>query len=326
MKLVLSYLERHIALIVALLAGTGIFIAVLALCSVPALPALYAGALTLAVFAAIGVVRFVAFRRRHKALLELASGVENGLGGMPNPSSIVEEDYQRILGALDSSKRELETRLALRESDMEEYYTLWAHQIKTPIAAMRLLLSDSAEHAKLRGELFLIEQYVDMALNFVRAESDSSDIVLSRVELDCVIRASIRRFAGMFVTRRLSLDFSPTELTVLTDEKWLSFSIDQLISNALKYTKNGGITIYALDKTLVIADTGIGIAAEDLPRVFEKGYTGYNGRADRKSTGIGLYLVKKMLTKLGHSIALESAVGRGTAVSIDLAEYETKPE
>ena len=116
------------------------------------------------------------------------------------------------------------------------------------------------------------------------------------------------------------MDFQPTNYKVLTDEKWLVFVIEQLLSNAIKYTNKGKISIYPLeDKKLVIEDTGIGISKEDIPRIFDKGFTGYNGRTDKKATGLGLYLCKNILDKLSHKISIESEVGVKTKVILDLA-------
>lgn len=207
--------------------------------------------------------------------------------------------------------------------DMLDYYTLWAHQIKTPIAAMRLILQsdDAPNSAELEQELFRVEQYVEMVLNYLRLGSDSTDYVICRVELDRLLRQSVKKYAKQFIRRRIRLDYKETGLTVLTDEKWLSFAIEQLLANALKYTREGGgIRIYAEGEALCIEDTGIGIAAEDLPRVFEKGYTGCNGRTDKKSTGIGLYLCRKILDKLGHGITIESKIGAGTKVKVYLGD------
>ena len=109
----------------------------------------------------------------------------------------------------------------------------------------------------------------------------------------------------------------------MTDEKWLSFVIEQILSNALKYTREGSVTIYVREpKTLCIEDTGIGIAKSDLPRVFEKGYTGYNGRTDKRASGLGLYLCRRICDSLGAKINISSEVRRGTLVSVDLEQYE----
>lgn len=160
-----------------------------------------------------------------------------------------------------------------------------------------------------------------MVLNYLRLGSDSTDYVICRVELDRLLHQSVKKYAKQFIRRRIRLDYKETGLTVLTDEKWLSFAIEQLLANALKYTREGGgIRIYAEGEALCIEDTGIGIAAEDLPRVFEKGYTGCNGRTDKKSTGIGLYLCRKILDKLGHGITIESKIGAGTKVKVYLGD------
>ena len=129
------------------------------------------------------------------------------------------------------------------------------------------------------------------------------------------------------IQKKLKLEYEETDIKVLTDEKWLSFVIEQVLSNSLKYTSNGYVRIYLKDPaTLCIEDSGIGIAPEDLPRVFENGYTGYNGRTDMKASGIGLYLCRRICNNLGHSISAESAVGKGTAVYINLARRDLEVE
>jgi signal transduction histidine kinase len=157
----------------------------------------------------------------------------------------------------------------------------------------------------------------------------TSDFVLKRYSLDDMVKQAIRKYAKMFIRKKIKLSFINLNCDVLTDEKWLVFVIEQILSNAIKYSNKGQISIYmdpTKEKTLVIEDTGIGIAPEDLPRVFEKGYTGYNGRADKKSTGIGLYLCQQILSKLSHTIKMESQVGKGTKVFIDLATKDIDVE
>ena len=206
-------------------------------------------------------------------------------------------------------------------SEMVDYYTIWAHQIKTPIASMRLTLQneDTALFRQLANDLFRIEQYVEMVLTFLRLNSESTDYVIREYDLDKIIRQSVKKFAGEFISRKLSLIYEPLHITVLTDEKWLSFVIEQVLSNALKYTPSGSISItMESGNKLCIRDTGIGIAAEDLPRIFEHGYTGYNGRADKKASGIGLYLCKRICARLGHGIEAESKIDEVTCIVIDL--------
>ena len=211
----------------------------------------------------------------------------------------------------------LESRNRLQ--DMTDYYTLWAHQIKTPIAAMHLLLQE-APRPELEGELLKIEQYVEMVLGYLRLGSETTDYVFRKYDLDALLRQSLRKYARLFILKKISLDFQETGRTVLTDEKWLAFVLEQLLSNAVKYTPEGGrVRIYGDGETLVIADSGIGIQPEDLPRVFEKGFTGFNGREDKKSTGIGLYLCHQVLDRLNHGISISSRPGQGTLVRLDLS-------
>ena len=217
---------------------------------------------------------------------------------------------------------ERETADAARYREMVDYYTAWVHQIKTPIAAMRLTLQpdDTPNARRLMSQLLRIEQYVDMVLMYLRLDEGTSDYVIRACDLDGIIRQSLRKFAGEFIDRKLTLHYEPLHLSVVTDEKWLGFVVEQVLSNALKYTPAGGrIRIYGDGETLVIADSGIRIRPEDLPRVFEKGFTGYNGREDKKSTGIGLYLCRRVMDRLNHGISIVSRPGQGTLVRLDLS-------
>ena len=268
------------------------------------------------------------FFLRHRQLSDGLKSICVSDEQLPEPENLIEEDYRRLIRALGEEKQRQTSAMDLRLGEMEDYFTLWAHQIKTPIAAMRLILQTKPENSaeELSQELFRVEQYVEMVLNYLRLDSDSTDFVFKSCDLDGIIRQCLRKYAKQFIRKKISLEYEGTALQVLTDEKWLCFVIEQLFSNALKYTNTGSIRIFTQGETLVIEDSGIGIAPEDLPRVFEKGYTGYNGRTDKKATGIGLYLCKRILNRLGHGIAIRSVVGQGTAVSIDLSREELRVE
>ena len=212
---------------------------------------------------------------------------------------------------------------------MIDYYTVWAHQIKTPIASMRLTLQneDSALARKLTGDLFRVEQYAEMVLTYLRLDAGSTDYVFRTYDLDSIVKDAVKKFSSEFIGRKLRLVYAPLHTAVVTDEKWLSFVIEQVLSNALKYTPSGSITIsLAGKKTLRIADTGIGIAPSDLPRIFENGYTGFNGRMDKRASGLGLYLCRRICDQLGHTISASSVIGEGTAIEIDLAQAGLEPE
>ncbi len=279
----------------------------------------YAGILCLTLGLALFVIGYSRFLQRHRELQNLLRWASELVLPLPSPNGLLEEDYQALLQAVCADRVRLAAENRDRLEDMTDYYTLWAHQIKTPIAAARLLLQeDNASNGpELEVELLKIEQYVEMVLGYLRLDSGSTDYVLRDTELDGVLRQAVRKFAKSFILKKISLDFQETHRTVLTDEKWLLFVVEQVLSNALKYTPAGGcIRIYEDGETLVIADNGIGIRAEDLPRVFEKGFTGYNGRRDKKSTGIGLYLCRRVMDRLNHEISISSRPGQGTLVRL----------
>jgi len=323
LRLIAEYLKRHIKGIILFCLFALTFAAVFSLYNLPVEAVAYAVVLC----TCIGVIMVLfdcrQYFKRHEILNKLLDQITLSIDGLPAPEDLLEDDYQKLIAAVHQDKIQLVSNADNARSEMIDYYTLWAHQIKTPIAAMRLLLQseESGQNAEISMELFKIEQYVEMVLQYLRLGGTSTDFLLKRYYLDSIVKQAVRKYAKLFIQKKISLDFSELNCEVLTDEKWLVFVIEQILSNALKYTSAGKISIY-MDKeegkTLVIEDTGIGIQAEDLPRVFEKGFTGYNGRTDKKSTGIGLYLCKRILANLSHTISIESEVGHGTKVKIGL--------
>ncbi len=262
--------------------------------------------------------------QKYQMLLSIRKIPADLMDGFPEPSSISEAEYQQIIKLLRQEQENLKNNMKADYSDRMDYYTAWVHQIKTPIASMRLNLQneDSEFSRRLSEDLFRIEQYVEMVLCYLRLDSDSTDYMIKEYRLDDIIKSAVRKFGSQFYRKKIRLEYRPVNIDVLTDEKWLAFVIEQVISNALKYTPAGIVTIDLEEKkTLCIRDTGIGIAAEDVPRIFEKGFTGCNGRSDKKASGIGLYLCKRICENLGHHIAVESSPGSGTAVRIRL-EHE----
>lgn len=263
---------------------------------------------------------------KYRHLIELEQSGRLYSESFPAPDCLTEDVYQQLFRKEEEAHRaEREEWLEARR-DMNDYYATWVHQIKAPIAVMRVLLQqqDTAENRELQGELFRVEQYAEMALSYIRLGEDASDLLIAQYDLDEMIRKCVRKYAGQFIRKKLRIIYEGTSICVLTDEKWLSFIIEQLLSNAVKYTATGSVTIRVDEekKVVSIIDTGIGISSEDLPRIFEKGYTGYNGRLDKKSTGIGLYLCKTAADKLGHKMSAESVLGEGSTFKIDLSSYK----
>ena len=328
MKLFFAYLKEHARLIIALALAVAVFAASFALYDLPLSAVTYPAALCFVLTLVFVMVDFVRAKRRHAEFMSLTeiTAAEEKL--LPPVRSIDDADYRRIIALLADSREEISRASHRRWSDMIDYYTVWVHQIKTPIASMRLTLqsSDSPQSRRLSSDLGRIEHYVEMALVYLRLDSESSDYVIREFELDPLIRRSVKKFAGDFITKHLSLELMPTEARVISDEKWLAFVIEQILLNSLKYTREGSVRIYMSEpKTLCVRDTGIGIAPEDLPRVFEKGYTGRNGRDDLRASGLGLYLCRRVCNNLGHGISAVSAPDRGTEIRIDLSSYNLEP-
>ena len=306
------------------------------------------------------LVGFFRYSSKVKALSNALKRPVEEQAQLPEAPDDVEMLYHGLLETQSIARSESESSAAIRQSQMRDYYSMWVHQIKTPISAMKLLLEAEREElgqficddeqsqchigdmtggnigaalkqqaaltelsdivASFEDELFRIEEDVSMALQYQRVSSTENDFVLEKVSVDGVIRDTIKKYAKIMIRRHIGIDYSGTGQEVYTDGKWLAFMLEQILSNAIKYTPHGVVTIETAEEKdrffITIKDTGIGIKAEDLPRVFEKGYTGYNGHADKKATGIGLYLCRQMADKLGHTIRMESEIGKGTKVWI----------
>lgn len=329
MKLFFAYLHTRRRTLAAFVLFAALFLLSFLLCRLPLGAVVYPAVLCLLFGAVFLLADFLRVRRTHETLSQIRRMTAAMEEVLPPPEGILDGDYQGVIrGLLDESARTA-AAANLKYEGMVDYYTVWAHQIKTPIAAMKLTLQqeDTPLSRRLSADLFRIEQYVEMVLAFLRLDAPSTDYVFREVRLDDLLRPCLRKFAPEFIGRHLRLTYAPIAETVLTDEKWLSFVIEQIISNALKYTREGGIHIYLeKPKTLRVSDTGMGIAPEDLPRIFEQGFTGRNGRADQSATGLGLYLCQRICQNLGCKLSATSEVGKGTTLSLDLSRRELTVE
>ena len=224
---------------------------------------------------------------------------------------------------LEKDKKELKIQHQEKQSDLLDYYTLWVHQIKTPIAASKLLVQDLQEQMlknQLEQELFKIDSYTNLVLQYLRLESFHDDLVVEKENIGDLVKEVVKKYALFFIQQGLSLNLHDLNHTVITDKKWFLVILEQVLSNSLKYTKQGSIEIFFQEDTLYMKDTGLGIQNSDLLRVFERGFSGYNGRLTHQSSGLGLYLSKKIADKLGHELHLHSVVGEGTTVMITFKE------
>lgn len=350
MKKVLGYLQRHAGQVaIACLLFLMQFLFLLT-SHVELQDIIYLIGLELFVVAGVLLTDYIRYRAKIQKLGYLLSHDVADYMDLEEELDCIDASYIEMIRRQEKNRRKLESDYSEARNAMREYYNMWVHQIKTPIAAMNVVLQ-SNEHGveenyaayleteqladpeaflegqremvrELQSQLFSVEEYVNMALQYQRMRSESKDYVLKAVELNGVVRENIRRFARLFIGKKLAIDYEKTSAVVYSDEKWLNFVIGQLLSNAIKYSKKGTITIATKQENnfvyLLIKDEGIGISQEDLPRVFERGYTGYNGRADKSSTGIGLFLCKEVLEKLGHTIKIESKLGEGTTVWVGM--------
>lgn len=309
-----------------LLGSIVIAMTVLYLYDIPWEPLLYVGGLCLLWSMAFLIYDWRECGRRRPILMKATGKRQIVSEVLPPPRYPYEREYQALIRKMESEHREEREQQEVFRTDLMNYYMMWAHQIKTPIAAMRLLLQQQdVAVGELTEELFKVEQYTEMALQYLRLEEMANDMLIQNYDLDTIVRGCIKKYSRMFIRRKLRLVYQPMAVSVLTDDKWLSFVIEQILSNALKYTMQGEIRIYmdeSKEKTLVIEDTGIGIAQEDLPRITEKGFTGYNGRTDKRSTGIGLYLCQKVCRRLSHAMIISSRINEGTRVALDLSSYQ----
>ena len=284
-------------------------------------PLIYAAALSFLLLTAVLIIDFVREKQRSSERDRALTAILSEWRSLPEANSLAEEDYQKMIASLGAQMERLTAEADAERQDMLDYFTVWVHEIKTPIAVMRLKLSnDTPEHHALAIELQRVERYVDMVLQYIRIGSETNDLVIQECSLDELIRESVRKLAPQFVEKRLRLVFTPTGASVVTDAKWFACILDQLLSNAVKYTPAGAVTIGMQDGRLTFSDTGIGIAPEDLPRIFEKGYTGINGRLGQKSSGLGLYLAKKAADLLSIPLTVESREGEGSAFTLDLRQ------
>lgn len=271
--------------------------------------------------------KYVARRRQLQLAQANPEQLESILAGLEKEASGgAEEAYLKLARELDDLRKRDRDFFEEQGTARNDYYLMWAHQIKTPISAMKLLIGEQGDFL-LKEELFKIEQYVEMALYFQRLETIETDLLFTELDLYTLLKQAARKYSVLFINKCISLQLSEMSMAVLTDEKWFCFCVEQILSNCIKYAEKGkGVVSLFLSETepdtLIIKDNGIGIRPEDLPRIFERGFTGYNGRMDKKSTGIGLYLCRQILTRLGIEIRVESAPGVGTEVHLKLPKRQ----
>ena len=232
-------------------------------------------------------------------------------------SYVKKEDMAKRIEELEIENKILQSKIIDERKDLEEYFLLWIHQIKTPITVCNLILGKPNADHRLKEQMIYIEEYTNMAMNYLKLLERTSDMDIYEVDLDIIISSIVKKYSLIFIEKKISLDYTPTNVKVISDAKWLFIMLEQIISNSLKYTKSGKISIN-FDKELLklsIKDTGIGIPSKDIKKIFDRGYSGFNGRVNEKSSGLGLYMVEKIAALLGITIEVESEVNIGSEFS-----------
>ena len=325
MEILKSYLKKNIKVYILFIFFILIFFIMFYLYNLPLEALIYTGSFCFLAALIASFSDFVNYKESYKKLNFLEQNILNDLEALPKSLDIRIDYYHKIIEKLYDELEKLTQENRQKNTDMVDYYSMWVHQIKTPIAAMNFLLDNEEVDQKiLQQELFKIERYVEMVLTYIRLDSTSSDYVITKINLDEVVKDTVKKYAALFINKKIKLNYVSHETMVISDKKWLSFAFEQILGNSVKYSStNGEITIETFENKLVIEDKGIGIKEEDLPRIFEKGFTGFNGRYEKKSSGLGLYLCKKTLDKLGHHIEISSTVGKGTRVEITFPKEDT---
>ena len=238
--------------------------------------------------------------------------------------SDVKDDNERLL----NENKNLKSEMLNQKDDLNAYFLMWLHQIKTPMTVSKLLLEkpDETTNTKLKMQLMYIEQYINMAMNYLKMIDHSTDMDITQVNLDDIIKNLLKKYSLLFIHNHISLEYQSNVTHVISDSQWLTILIEQILSNALKYTENGKIAIqYLEDKhALEIRDTGIGIRSEDIPKIFDRGYSGFNGRMNEKSSGLGLYLARKISERLNIQIEVESKLSKGSVFRLVFPTNLTK--
>ena len=324
MDIIKSYIKKNLKIYLLFIVFIFIFVLIFYLYNLPFESLFYGGLLCFLVSLIASIIDYNNYRKSYIDLKYLETNILSSMEDLPKSLDIRVEYYQKIIERLHNEVERLKIEDNKKMEDLADYYSMWIHQIKTPIAAMNFLLDNEETDVKVfKQELFKIERYVEMVLTYIRLGSETSDYVITSINLDEVVRENIKKYATLFINKKIKLNYVSHETYVISDKKWFGFAFEQLLSNAIKYTKSGGeISINISESELIIEDNGIGIYEEDLPRIFEQSFTGLNGRYEKKSSGLGLYLCKKTLDKLQHKIEITSEVNKGTKVKVSFPKKD----
>lgn len=321
-----AFLKANYSFFLAYALNLGVFSFIYVLGQLPLYFLVFSIELSLFIGGCFFLFKFSRYYKKFRLLERLDKDPIDTLKQLSSNRDLSEDFFHLKIENLMGEIQQINKKSLQRNASQMDYFTLWLHQIKTPISAISLLMQRDTKSLfshQMEQELLQIENYTHMALNYLKIEQSGSDLDFAQVSLDRVIKETVKKSSILFIYKHIQLNYQETDKSVLSDEKWLKVLVEQILSNSLKYTPEGGrIKIYmspTKEDQLIIEDTGIGIRSEDLPRIFERGYSGFNGRIHEKSTGLGLFLSQEITKRLGHEMSIESTVGKGTKVMIDLA-------
>lgn len=301
---------------------SAIFTILLVFLNFPLFVSAYAVGLSGLVLAVWLVRLWYQLKEKHQALRQLDEASLQALRKQTDDNDLLMQTYLEQTEELLKEQALERQQFHQHLEEQKDYFTLWLHQIKTPISSISLILQQDTVEAssqKIKHELIYLNDYTHMGLNYLKLADTGHELDLASVDVDTLIRNILKKYASLFIYNHIQINYAPLNLQVLSDAKWLQVLLEQILSNALKYTPAGGEITIAVenDHQLVIKDTGIGIHPNDLPKIFEKGYSGLNGRMQEKSTGLGLFLARKICQRLNYSLSIESEVGKGTIVYLE---------
>ena len=323
-KLLNEYLKMKKTSIIGILGVYAVLFVFAYLYRIPIEVILYPCILTIVFVLIVLLFDYIKYKEKVNKIIQICNDVSSCYSVKINDKNIFDEYYLDIINELLKENRKQVSQIQKKVSDINDYFSIWVHQIKTPIASMKLKIdNEQIDSLQLASDLNRIDHYVDLVLSFLKFDEEKIDLYFRKTDVDRIMRESLKKFSNDFIIKKIRLDYKLSKREVLTDEKWLSFVFDQLLSNALKYTDKGTISIYYDGEScLCIKDSGIGIALADIERLFEKGFTGYNGRQYKKASGIGLYMCKRMCDKLNIAISIESVVNEYTLVKLKFLSNE----
>lgn len=323
-KLLYEYLKMKKTSIIGILGVYAVLFVFAYLYRIPIEVILYPFILTIVFVLIVLLFDYIKYKEKVNKIIQICNDISSCYSVKINDKNIFDEYYLDIINELLKENRKQVSQFQKKVSDINDYFSIWVHQIKTPIASMKLKIdNEQIDSLQLASDLNRIDHYVDLVLSFLKFDEEKIDLYFRKTDVDRIMRESLKKFSNDFIIKKIRLDYKLSKREVLTDEKWLSFVFDQLLSNALKYTDKGTISIYYdEDSCLCIKDSGIGIALADMERLFEKGFTGYNGRQYKKASGIGLYMCKRMCDKLNIAISIESVVNEYTLVKLKFLSNE----